>query len=128
MAVYVDNMRAGYGRMIMCHMLADSHEELVAMADKIGVARRWIQQQGTYSEHFDVCLSKRAAAVRAGAIEIGRKDLARMLLAKRSGNCKSPLDAGADRLHCQGTERPQGGSQEVKIHATGVQLPLALPE
>ena len=43
MAVYVDNMQAQFGRMKMCHMIADSTEELLAMADRIGVARKWIQ-------------------------------------------------------------------------------------
>ncbi len=61
-----------FGRMMMCHMYADTHEELVAMEDKIGVARRWIQHEGTYKEHFDVCKSKRELAVQFGAIEVGR--------------------------------------------------------
>lgn len=70
MAVYVDSMRAPFGRMVMCHMLADTSEELHAMARRIGVARRWCQYEGTYREHYDICLSKRKAAVAAGAVEI----------------------------------------------------------
>lgn len=35
--VYVDNMEAGYKGMIMCHMIADTREELLQMVDKIGV-------------------------------------------------------------------------------------------
>lgn len=78
MAVYVDDMQAAFGRMKMCHMFADSHEELVAMADTIGVARRWIQYPGhPVKEHFDICLSKRALAVRAGAQEVTWADYGR---------------------------------------------------
>lgn len=83
MAVYVDNMRAAYGRMKMCHMIADSSEELLAMADRIGVARRWLQKAGTTHEHFDIALSKRALAVAAGAIEVSKMDLGRILRARR---------------------------------------------
>lgn len=68
--VYVDDMKAQFGRMVMCHMVADSDEELVAMADRIGVARRWHQYPGTHKSHFDIALSKRALAVAAGAQEI----------------------------------------------------------
>lgn len=53
----------------MCHMTADSTAELLDMADRIGVARKWIQYQGTWKEHFDIALSKRALAVKFGAIE-----------------------------------------------------------
>ena len=60
MTVYVDDMRAPFGRMIMCHMIADSTAELLNMADRIGVARRWIQHRGTVREHFDIARSKRA--------------------------------------------------------------------
>lgn len=70
MAVYVDDMRAAYGRMVMCHMMADTDEELCAMADRIGVRQRWHQ-----GDHFDICLQKRALAVAAGAIEVTQREL-----------------------------------------------------
>jgi hypothetical protein len=81
-SVYVDNMRAGFGRMVMCHMIADSTDELLAMADVIGVSRRWLQHPGTHREHFDICLSKRAKAVASGAKEITMRELAKMVSGK----------------------------------------------
>lgn len=77
MTVYVDNMRAPFGRMLMCHMIADSDEELHAMADRIGVARKWHQDK-TSGSHYDIALSKRAQAVKHGAVEIGLRELAVM--------------------------------------------------
>ncbi|ADE12192.1 DUF4031 domain-containing protein [Sideroxydans lithotrophicus] len=70
MTVYVDDMRAPYGRMIMCHMIADTAEELHAMADKIGVARRWYQ-----GDHYDICRAKRAQAVQLGAKEVSSREI-----------------------------------------------------
>lgn len=84
MTVYVDNMRASYGRMKMCHMIADSTDELLAMADKIGVARRWLQKAGTAHEHFDIALSKRDLAVKAGAVEVSMMDIGRIIRARRA--------------------------------------------
>lgn len=73
MAVYVDNMQANFGRMVMCHMWADTRDELLAMADTIGVARKWLQQPPKASwVHFDIAKSKRALAVKNGAIETDR--------------------------------------------------------
>lgn len=83
MAVYVDNFNAPFGKMLMCHMIADSRKELYKMADKIGVQRKWIQNKDTYSEHFDICLSKKAKAIEAGAIELSPQDLVRRILAKK---------------------------------------------
>jgi hypothetical protein len=83
MTVYVDAMRAPYRGMKMCHMLADTDEELHAMADKIGLARRWHQKPGTTRSHYDICLAKRALAVKSGAVEIDRRKVAEILAARR---------------------------------------------
>lgn len=83
MPTYVDDMRAQYGRMVMCHLLADTDVELHALAAQIGVARRWHQKAGTIHSHYDICLSKRAAAVRLGAIEIDRAGLVSILRTRR---------------------------------------------
>lgn len=66
--VYVDDMRARFGRMVMCHMLADTDQELRAMADTIGVDQR--HHQG---DHFDICAAKRRLALEAGAMPITRR-------------------------------------------------------
>lgn len=73
MSVYVDRARNAYGRMVMCHMIADTPAELHAMADHIGVQRRWYQTPPKASFwHYDIAQSKRALAVAAGAIDCDR--------------------------------------------------------
>jgi hypothetical protein len=61
-------------RMKMCHITADSTEELLGMACKLGLSRDWIQHEGTWKEHFDVALGKRALAVKLGVVEITMKE------------------------------------------------------
>jgi hypothetical protein len=95
MSVYVDDMEAPFGRLVMCHMIADTHDELIAMADRIGVARRWLQSPGLPTEHFDVCKTKRALAVKAGAIEITWRDLAVRVRARRTPEGKAAYIAAA---------------------------------
>jgi hypothetical protein len=73
MAVYVDTMRAKFKRMVMCHMIADSLEELHAMAEKIGMKREWFQD--TRWPHYDVSLSRKKLAIQYGAKEINRREL-----------------------------------------------------
>jgi Protein of unknown function (DUF4031) len=63
--------RAGKKTFIMCHMLADTLEELHTMADSLGV-RRWFQAEGSFP-HYDICRSKRQLAIALGAIELKDK-------------------------------------------------------
>lgn len=94
MAVYVDDMKAPYrpphrpGRTyVMSHMIADTAVELHAMADRIGVARRWYQ-----GDHYDITQAKRRLAIRAGAIEVSRMELGRKVIAAR--RARMPAKAG----------------------------------
>lgn len=96
MTVYVDDMRARFGRMVMCHMLADTDEELHAMADRIGVARRWHQAPPRHDSHYDIALSKRALAIAAGAVPITWRQLGCMAARRRkTGQLGDPASAEA---------------------------------
>jgi DNA/RNA-binding domain of Phe-tRNA-synthetase-like protein len=71
--VYVDKAAHPYGGMIMCHMIADTPDELRTMADRIGVALKWFQHRAS-TPHFDIARSKRALAIAAGAVELERRE------------------------------------------------------
>jgi hypothetical protein len=92
-AVYVDKLisygqpaRAGAekyfgGGKQSCHMMADTLEELHAMADAIGLRKAWFQD--TRYPHYDLTPNKRAAALRAGAVDLAERpdELMRVLRA-----------------------------------------------
>lgn len=103
MTVYVDSMMAPYGRMIMCHMIADSEAELHAMAAAIGIQRRWYQ-----SYHYDISKGKRALAVERGAVEVTMIELAalrrRMMV---EGHCGRPEEARAWLRRYRNEQRSQ---------------------
>jgi hypothetical protein len=71
LSVYVDGERNRFGRMIMCHMFADTLAELHTMAAAIGMDRAWFQPLSF--PHYDVSLSRRAVAVQLGAVEVDRR-------------------------------------------------------
>lgn len=68
----------------MCHLLADTVEELHAMAERIGLRRDWFQSHGM--PHYDICREKRQLAISAGAREIDRRHVGRLIRAWRAGN------------------------------------------
>lgn len=90
MSVYVDDARHRFGRMVMCHMTADTLAELHAMADRIGLRREWFQADGgpRPTPHYDVSLAKRAQAVALGAVEITQREtITRVILPWRARGC-----------------------------------------
>lgn len=86
-AVYVDDMKADYSpshrpgaKYILSHMIADTDEELHAMAARIGVARRWHQ-----GDHYDITQSKKALAIKYGARAITWRQCSMMTINRRCG-------------------------------------------
>lgn len=70
MAVYVDFI-VNYGWKLgpSCHMVADTVEELNALAKRIGLKPEWIQKSASEVIHYDLVESKRKLAVKYGAVE-----------------------------------------------------------
>lgn len=76
----------------MCHMIADTEAELHAMADSIGVARKWYQ-----GNHYDVCKAKRELAISLGATPVSQRDLVRILIDHRRAANESSTTLAEDR-------------------------------
>lgn len=87
MTVYVDDMYlypiGQFGRMKMSHMIADTTDELVAMASSIGVQAKWLQKAGSSGEHFDIAQSKREIAIKRGAVAITMRECSAMCVRRR---------------------------------------------
>lgn len=81
--VYVDFAKNKLGRMLMSHMVADSEDELILMAQKIGVSERYHQFKGEAKSHFDICQQKRNLAVSLGAKEVSSKYIIEIIRGRR---------------------------------------------
>lgn len=88
MSVYVDDYRARFGRMVVCHMIADTTDELLAMADRIGVDRRHLQHAETWRSHFDIFLNRRRLAVKHGAVVITARELVQRCRVRYEEACR----------------------------------------
>jgi Protein of unknown function (DUF4031) len=85
MTVYVDElfntvgMSAKWKYKQSCHMKADTEEELHAMAAKLGLKREWCQYpDNPIKRHYDLTASKRALALKYGAVPLTWREMAQM--------------------------------------------------
>lgn len=89
MAVYVDPLRDYPPEMIkpgarrwgpsFCHMVADSREELDAMATAIGLRPAYRQHSGKPLEHYDLTPRRRELAIAKGAVALTGEEFRRLL-------------------------------------------------
>jgi hypothetical protein len=107
MAVYVDDMwRLPMGQfrgMRMSHMIADTEDELHAMADKLGLKREWYQ-----GDHYDVSKGVRGKAIAFGAREITVRQLSAMTMLRRWGHPMGDPETAMERVqeyHSDGFKR-----------------------
>jgi hypothetical protein len=89
MAVYVDAVHsypgAGLRFTEFCHLLADTRDELHAMADQLGVPRRFFQDH-PWRWHYDLPAHVRAVAVELGACEITMHQVGALLRERRGAS------------------------------------------
>ena len=100
MAVYVDRIH-DYGDTVRgyaarhgsrwSHLFADSEGELDAFALRIGLKHSWGQHRGRPGRfHYDVIPSKRALAIKAGAIEVDDKTMVAITRAQMDAAVRNP--------------------------------------
>ena len=91
MSVYVDELfntrslkSAKWQYNQSCHMRADTEEELHAMAAKIGLRQEWCQYpDNPVKRHYDLTATKRALAVKNGAISVTWREMVQKFSGER---------------------------------------------
>lgn len=100
--VYVDDMyrypMGQFRRMKMSHMIADTEEELLVFADRLGLKRAWYQ-----GDHYDVSMSVRAKAIELGAKPITLRELAMMSRDRRRARARAAAIREKDATDAAGT-------------------------
>jgi len=79
MSVYIDAIVATlrtrtWPYLQACHLTADTEAQLHGFAKRLGLKRIWFQNNTI--PHYDLTRNKRQQAIRMGAIEIDRKQMA----------------------------------------------------
>jgi Protein of unknown function (DUF4031) len=86
-ATYVDTVRdypnAGLRHTRFCHLLADTRAELHALADALGIPRRYFQDH-PWRWHYDLPEHLRVAAVEVGAVEVTMHDVGALLKRRKT--------------------------------------------
>lgn len=122
MSVYVDDMRrpavpAGYrgrGTPRWSHLLADTHDELMAFAGRLGLSPTWLQHPQRPTEHFDVTDTVRREALRLGAVPIRYGRPGGLLVAAKAARNRGDFKAAAKY------------EEQFRSETTAAQLPLQL--
>jgi hypothetical protein len=87
MACYVDTVRSYPGKGLryteFCHLLADTRDELHAMADALGIPRRFFQDH-PWRWHHDLPEHLRERAVELGAREVTLHQVGELLRGRRA--------------------------------------------
>jgi hypothetical protein len=126
MTVYVDPPRYKVGRMVTCHMAADSLVELHTVAEALGI-RRWFQDKPG-APHYDICKATRRRAIALGAVESTRRGLLAKAKecaaheAEPSKEASAPNEANLERLDPVadvGTVRREEVAETVDVGTTG---------
>lgn len=112
MAVYIDDAMIPFGRMRMCHMMADTPAELHSMAATIGMRRSWFQ--GARRPHYDIPMFRRDKAVALGAVQVTQRQM--VVIARRIAA------SGAFSMEYKAETAPDGNAGR---HATKLQPPTA---
>ena len=91
--LYVDHMRYPFRRMLMNHLMADTHEELEQAIIDLRLPPGIIQHPGEPKEHLDVSESKRALAIRLGAKPITRRELVEIVRRRREDDDRQKVNS-----------------------------------
>jgi hypothetical protein len=94
MTCYVDTVRsypgAGLRYAKFCHLLADTRDELHAMADALGIPRRFFQDH-PWRWHHDIPEHLRVRAVELGALEVTMHEVGALLRHRRAALGVGPV-------------------------------------
>lgn len=73
MPVYVDNDEIHLHGYVLCHMYADTLDELHLMAKHLKLASRWFHE-GKHFPYYTLSKGKRAEAIRRGATPVTQEE------------------------------------------------------